>query len=224
VPLSVAVATAWAAGHRRWTLAIVLWFLTAPFAYFLYQLTAGTEPAMPLLNGTLQSAAMFAAVLILGEAMRNRRALDRANRLLLAEQDRSEGLLRNVLPAPIAARLKQGEQLIAHGFPEVTVLFADLVDFTRRSHRSSPERVVRVLDNLFSPSTGWPSATGWRRSRPSATPTWWSAGCPSPGPTTPRRWPRWPWSCARRSRATATRTAGRWPSVSASTPARWWPG
>jgi len=33
-------------------------------------------------------------VLILGEAMRNRRALDRANRLLLAEQDRSEGLLR----------------------------------------------------------------------------------------------------------------------------------
>jgi class 3 adenylate cyclase len=143
VPLSVAVATAWAAGHRRWTLAVVSWFLAAPFAYFLYQLSAETEPAMPLLNGTVQSAAMFAAVLTLGEAMRNRR-------LLQAEQDRSERLLRNVLPGPIADRLKQGEEVIADGFPEVTVLFADLVDFTRRSQRSSPERVVRVLDDLFS--------------------------------------------------------------------------
>jgi class 3 adenylate cyclase len=150
VPLSVASATAWAAGHRRWTLVIVLWFLAGPVGYFLYQLSAETEPAMPLLNGTLQSAAMFAAVLLLGEAMRNRRALDRANRLLRAEQDRSERLLRNVLPDPIAARLKQGEQVIADGFPEVTVLFADLVDFTRRSHHSSPERVVQVLDGLFS--------------------------------------------------------------------------
>jgi class 3 adenylate cyclase len=150
VPLSVAVATAWAAGYRRWTLAIVVWFVAAPLGYFVYQLEAQTEPVMPLLNGTLQSAAMFAAVLLLGEAVRSRRALDRANRLLLAEQDRSERLLRNVLPDPIAARLKQGEQVIADGFPEVTVLFADLVDFTRRSDRSSPERVVQVLDDLFS--------------------------------------------------------------------------
>jgi hypothetical protein len=85
VPLSVAVATAWAGGHQRWTLAVVAWFVVAPFAYLLYQLEAETEPLMPLLNGTVQSAAMFAAVLILGEAMRNRRALDRANRLLVAE-------------------------------------------------------------------------------------------------------------------------------------------
>ena len=55
VPLSVAVATAWAAGYRRWTLAIVLWFLLGPFGYFLYQLRAGTEPAMPLLNGTCRA-------------------------------------------------------------------------------------------------------------------------------------------------------------------------
>jgi class 3 adenylate cyclase len=150
VPLSVAVATAWAAGHRRWTLAIVAWFVVAPFAYLLYQLEAETEPLMPLLNGTVQSAAMFAAVLILGEAMRNRRALDRANRLLQAERERSEQLLRNVLPGPIADRLKGGEEVIADGFPEVTVLFADLVDFSRRSDRSSPERVVQVLDDLFS--------------------------------------------------------------------------
>jgi class 3 adenylate cyclase len=150
VPLSVAVATAWAGGYRRWTLAIVTWFVVVPFAYLLYQLEAETEPLMPLLNGTVQSAAMFAAVLILGEAMRNRRALDRANRLLQAERERSEQLLRNVLPGPVADRLKGGEAVIADRFTEVTVLFADLVDFTRRSRRSSPEQVVQVLDDLFS--------------------------------------------------------------------------
>ena len=79
----------------------------------------------------------FAAVLILGEAMRNRRALDRANHLLQAERERSEQLLRNVLPGPIADRLKGNEAVIADRFPEVTVLFADLVDFTRRSRRST---------------------------------------------------------------------------------------
>ena len=66
------------------------------------------------------------------------------------EQERSERLLLNMLPAPIATRLKQHEDVIADGFAEVTVLFADLVDFTRRSQRSSPQQVVQVLDELFS--------------------------------------------------------------------------
>jgi hypothetical protein len=54
----------------------------------------------------MSNAAMFAAVLVLGKAVRSRRALDREDRLLVAEQQRSERLLLNVLPAPIAARLK----------------------------------------------------------------------------------------------------------------------
>ena len=143
VPLSVAVATAWIAGYRRWTLAIVVWFVLAPLVYLLYQLWEGNEPLAPLISGTMQSAAMFAAVLLFGEAVRGRH-------LLQAEQHRSERLLLNVLPSPIAARLKQGEAVIADGFSEVTVLFADLVDFTRRSQETTPEQVVRVLDGLFS--------------------------------------------------------------------------
>jgi class 3 adenylate cyclase len=89
-------------------------------------------------------------VLVLGEAVRSRRALDREHRLLLAEQERSERLLLNVLPAPIAARLKQREEVIADRFAEVTVLFADLVDFTPRAERIAPEQVVAVLNELFS--------------------------------------------------------------------------
>jgi class 3 adenylate cyclase len=154
VPLSVAVATAWAAGYRRWTVAIVVWFVLAPLGYLLYQMEARTQPVLPLLYGSVQSIAMFSAVLLLGEAIRSRRALARAHRLLLAERERSERLLRNVLPGPIATRLKQGDEVIADRFPEVTVLFADLVDFTRRSQDTAPELVVRVLDDLFTAFDG----------------------------------------------------------------------
>jgi class 3 adenylate cyclase len=150
IPLSVALATAWAAGHRRWSLLIAAWFVIAPLAYALSPLSEDTRMPLTLLGDAMSNAAMFAAVLVLGEAVRSRQALDREHRLLLAEQERSERLLLNVLPAPIAERLKAGEGVIADAFPEVTVLFADIVDFTRRSRRIGPGQVVAALNELFS--------------------------------------------------------------------------
>ncbi len=61
----------------------------------------------------------------------------------------SERLLLNVLPAPIAARLKKGEVTIADRYDEVTVLFADLVGFTAWAGPRSPEEVVEVLGRVF---------------------------------------------------------------------------
>jgi class 3 adenylate cyclase len=148
VPLSVALATAWAAGRQRWALAVAAWFGATPLI-FLAVSDLPEDFTARLVSGAISDLALLAAVLLLGEAIRGRRALDEAHRLLLAEQERSEGLLLNVLPAPIADRLKGGEQVIADRFPEVTVLFADLVDFTASSDRSSPERVVQVLADLF---------------------------------------------------------------------------
>jgi class 3 adenylate cyclase len=146
VPMSVALATAWAAGHRAWSLLVALWFGLSPLVWF----SLVRPDALPqVLRDLVPDLALLAAVLLLGEAVRGRRALDREHRLLLAEQERSERLLLNVLPAPIAARLKQREDVIADGFPDVTVLFADLVDFTRRSERIAPERVVALLNDLF---------------------------------------------------------------------------
>src|SRR5512133_3712463 len=150
IPLSVALATAWAAGHRRWSLLIAAWYVIAPLGYALSPLSQDTRTPLTLLGDAMSNAAMFAAVLVLGEAVRSRQALDREHRLLLAEQERSERLLLNVLPASIATRLKAGEAVIADAFPEVTVLFADLVDFTRRSQRIAPAQVVAALNELFS--------------------------------------------------------------------------
>jgi adenylate/guanylate cyclase family protein len=143
IPLSVALATAWAAGHRRWSLLIAAWFVITPLAYHLTPLSQDTRTPLTLLGDAMSNAAMFAAVLVLGEAVRRGRALQ-------LEQQRSERLLLNVLPAPIATRLKAGEAVIADAFPEVSVLFADLVDFTRRSRQVRPAQVVATLNELFS--------------------------------------------------------------------------
>jgi class 3 adenylate cyclase len=61
----------------------------------------------------------------------------------------NERLLLNILPEPIADRLRRGEQLIADRFEDVTLLFADIVEFTRMSSGMSPDELVGVLNGVF---------------------------------------------------------------------------
>ncbi len=66
------------------------------------------------------------------------------------EQERSDQLLLNILPAPIAQRLKSNPGTIADSFAEVSVLFADIVGFTPLSSLQSPEEIVHLLNLVFS--------------------------------------------------------------------------
>lgn len=66
------------------------------------------------------------------------------------EKDTSEQLLLNILPCAIADRLKRGETVIADGFNDVTVLFADIVNFTELSATISPVKLVCLLNEIFS--------------------------------------------------------------------------
>lgn len=68
----------------------------------------------------------------------------------IAQRETSERLLLNILPAAIAERLKQGEEIIADGFDEASVLFADLVDFTGLAGRTDPAELVCTLNEIFS--------------------------------------------------------------------------
>ncbi len=63
---------------------------------------------------------------------------------------RSEALLRNVMPAPIAERLKTNEATIADSFDDASVLFADIVGFTVMAQSLAPAEVVKLLDRVFS--------------------------------------------------------------------------
>ena len=61
----------------------------------------------------------------------------------------NERLLLNILPAPIAERLKSGDEHIADKFAEVTVLFADIVEFTKLAASMAAPSLVEWLNDLF---------------------------------------------------------------------------
>jgi adenylate cyclase len=65
-------------------------------------------------------------------------------------RQRADELLLNILPGSIAARLKKNPDTIADGYNEVTVLFADIVDFTSMSADADPVEVVNLLNDVFS--------------------------------------------------------------------------
>lgn len=77
-------------------------------------------------------------------------ALDKKNQQLEEEQDRSERLLLNILPKSVADRLKHGESRIADSYDSATIMFADLVDFTRISSDMTPDDLVNLLGQVFS--------------------------------------------------------------------------
>ena len=74
----------------------------------------------------------------------------RAEALLVKEHERSERLLLNILPPIISKRLKSGQELIADGFDDASVLFADLVGFTELSGRLKAEELATMLNKIFS--------------------------------------------------------------------------
>ena len=84
------------------------------------------------------------------EKQKTQSRLEDAHRLVKAEQARSEHLLLNILPMPIAARLKADEHPIADRFTDVTVMFADIVDFTRIAADMAPTDVFSLLNGVFS--------------------------------------------------------------------------
>ena len=66
------------------------------------------------------------------------------------EKEKSDNLLLNILPKDIANRLKSGEELIADKHNEVSILFADIVEFTPQSKNLNPKELVTILNTIFS--------------------------------------------------------------------------
>jgi class 3 adenylate cyclase len=88
-----------------------------------------------------------------GSSLDKKHLRDREREMVEAlriEKDRSEHLLLNILPKAIVTRLNSGETVIADHLSDVTILFSDLVGFTKLSSRLSAEDLVRLLNGLFS--------------------------------------------------------------------------
>ncbi len=137
-------------------------FFTALSGFFDYYLADSLTPAqirIPIQTSVFFFALNFAAIstivflLLRYSATEKQKAqarLEEAHQLLQIEQDRSERLLLNILPGPIAERLKRSNQTIADGFSDVSVMFVDIVNFTRIAEGLTPQQVFAMLNRVFS--------------------------------------------------------------------------
>jgi adenylate cyclase len=76
-------------------------------------------------------------------------AVEQKTQRLEFEQLKTEKLMLNILPRAIAERLKRGEQHISGAYPDVSILFSDLIGFTEMSSQISATELVRLLNDLF---------------------------------------------------------------------------
>ena len=133
--------------------------LSGLFDYYLADSIQAQSPSVPIRTSVFFFALNFASVssivylllrYAIQEKSRSQSALENTYRLLQDEQERSERLLLNILPAPIADRLKHNKQTIADGFSDVTVMFVDIVNFTKVAEGLSPQQVFAMLNRIFS--------------------------------------------------------------------------
>jgi class 3 adenylate cyclase len=123
--------------------AIATWGIGNPSSF----LSSLTDYKLALLHLQAYICVLTFTALILASVVAER---EQARADLQDEKEKSEQLLLNILPLPIATRLMQGRSTIADHFAEVTVLFADIVEFTQLSENLSPQELVALLNDVFS--------------------------------------------------------------------------
>jgi class 3 adenylate cyclase len=133
--------------------------MTAISGFFDYYLGDGEQQGVTMQSVAVFFSLNFAAVstivyLLISYFVNQRDKLqariDEQYKLLQEEQQKSERLLLNILPGPIAKRLKEQHATIADGFSDVTVMFADIINFTRLSEEMPPKFMVTLLNEVFS--------------------------------------------------------------------------
>ena len=138
---------------------IFLMVLSGTFDYLLADSIFPPQYKVPTHTTVFFFALNFAAVstivylLLRHSAIEKRKTelrLEHAHQDLQAEQERSERLLLNILPGPVAERLKNSDQTIADGFADVSVMFVDIVNFTKVAEGLKPQQVFSMLNRIFS--------------------------------------------------------------------------
>jgi class 3 adenylate cyclase len=139
-----------------WFVAYVV--LTALSGAFDYYLADGNVSGVPMrtvavffvLNFTILSTIVYLLLRYFVQQKDSFQAeLAQQHELVQSEQRKSEQLLTTILPPHIAQRLKQDQATIADGFADVSVMFADIVNFTTLAEELTPKEVVSFLNDVF---------------------------------------------------------------------------
>ena len=133
--------------ERRWFAGFILLFFLAALLDPIIRRTNGLPGWLILAIFVLNVSILSAIIFFMTRTYIQQR--DLATQQLRSEQEKSERLLLNVLPASIAAILKEGNRTIADRFDEVSVLFADVVGSTPLSEELDPVELVDMLNDVF---------------------------------------------------------------------------
>ncbi len=134
-------------------------FMTVMAGVFDYLLSTSQPSRVDMQTVAVFFVLNFAAISVMiysllwyfaSEKQKLRALVDAQHEEIRVERDRSERLLLNILPPAIAERLKRNEVNIAQGHADVTVMFADIVGFTRMTEELSPVETVKILNDVFS--------------------------------------------------------------------------
>jgi adenylate cyclase len=116
---------------------------------FLVPQDTGIQPRWALNAGFIFATA-GACILMFATVWYVMREVTRAEAAMEVEFDRSEALLANILPASVAAKLKDpAHGVIADRYDDASILFADIAGFTQRASEMPPTELVRFLDRLY---------------------------------------------------------------------------
>ena len=151
------------------------------------------------------------------------RARERALAELEVERAKSERLLLNVLPASVASRLKESDEVIADGFDAATVLFADIVGFTPLAQDPPAGRAVVLLDRIFAGWDGLADRHGVEKIKTIGDAYMVAGGLPAPREDHAEAIADMALEMGAEASGAQRRAACRSRCGSASTPARWWP-
>jgi len=139
-------------GTRQSTPWVVLFAMLAVISWKLNYLFAGNSLPIPhhIKDTFFLMNIMGTACILYGVMRYFQSQKERTLQELALEQGRSEKLLLNILPKSIASRLKDNDMRIADSHESVTVLFADIVGFTKLTASMPPAELVELLSQLFS--------------------------------------------------------------------------
>ena len=116
---------------------------------FLVPQDTGIQPRWALEVGFVIATA-GACLMIFATVWYAMREVSRAEAAMEVEYNRSEALLANILPAAVAAKLKDpAHGIIADRYDDASILFADIAGFTERASEMAPTDLVRFLDRLY---------------------------------------------------------------------------
>lgn len=133
---------------KYWLIVTILGYMTIGLLQPLFR-TTNNLPANLINNAMVFNTVSFFSLLfftLYHHIVQNRKL----SQLVSDERDKSEALLLNILPKEIAAILKNEKRIIADNFDNVSVLFADVVNFTPMSAQMAPKDLVAMLNEIFS--------------------------------------------------------------------------